>query len=416
MSEDPGADRSAAPRASGPTASPGTEGGTEGGTASATDSNAAPDAARGSVADTAADSGSDTASARPALDKKRSIIGGLVGLAVLVLIFVKVIPQIGSYADALTAIKAMSTGDIALIVAAVLLYNAVYGLPFMAATPGLSYPRSFQLNQAAFAIGNGIPAGGAFGLGVQYAMLASYSVPASASTAAIGAVGVWSIFVTLGLPVLGLLAIWGSHTIDVGAYVYIGALGLGVLVTMIVVFGLVMRSEPLAERLGRFGNRLAAPVMRRFRPDDEFDLVPTVLGFRTDIVDLVRRRWGAITIAQVSVSLTQFLIFYFALRGVQGGAGSTSFLVAFGAFAVAQIGIMIPITPGGLGTVDAFMISLLTAMGVGKGDATAATLVWRAASFVPQIVLGVLSLVTWSRTAARAFAVRPGAAASDPAS
>ena len=68
---------------------------------------------------------------------------------------------------------------------------------------------------------------------------------------------------------------------------------------------------------------------------------------------------------------------------------------------------MIPLTPGGLGTVDAFMIALLTAMGVSSGDATAADLVWRAASFVPQIIIGVLALLTWSRRAARSFAARP---------
>ena len=60
------------------------------------------------------------------------------------------------------------------------------------------------------------------------------------------------------------------------------------------------------------------------------------------------------------MSITQFLIFYVALRGVEGwGSAGTSLLVAFGSFAVAQIGLMIPITPGGLGTVDAAMIALL---------------------------------------------------------
>jgi uncharacterized protein (TIRG00374 family) len=348
----------------------------------------------------------DPAAPRPALDKRRSIIGGLIGLAALVLIFVKVIPQIGSYADAWTAIQAMSAWDVALIIAAVLVYNAIYGLPFMAATPGLSYPRSFQLNQGAFAISNGIPAGGAFGLGVQYAMLASYDVPATVATAAIGAVGVWSIFVTLGLPVFGLLSMWASGKADVGAYIYIGLLGFGVLVAMIVVFALIMRSEPIAVRLGGWATAIARPVMRRFRPGDEVDLVPTVLKFRRDTVDLVTRRWGQITLAQIGVSLSQFLIFYAALRGVEGASSTTSILVAFGAFAVSQIGIMIPITPGGLGTVDAFMIKLLTSMGVDDGTATAATLVWRAASFVPQIAIGVLSLVTWSRRAARTFAGR----------
>ena len=159
-----------------------------------------------------------------------------------------------------------------------------------------------------------------------------------------------------------------------------------------------------AARLGAAGNRLARPVARRMRKARNVDLVPTVLGFRQDIVDLVRHRWAAITVAQLGVSFTQFLILFASLRGVEGGSNKTSFLVAFGAFAVSQIGIMIPITPGGLGTVDAFLIALLTAMGVDSGNATAATLVWRAASFVPQIAIGVLSLVLWSRRAAHTFA------------
>ena len=346
----------------------------------------------------------EAAGPRPALDKKKTAIMAAVGIVALVLIFVKVIPQIGSYEEAFTAIKAMNAFDIAVIVVTVLVYNTVYGFPFMAAVPGLSYPRSFQLNQGAFAISNGVPAGGAFGLGVQYAMLASYEVPPTAATAAIGATGVWSIFVTLGLPVFGLMAIAASGTISAGQYVYIGAIGLGVLVTMVVVFALIMRSEKLAIRIGGWANAVAHPLFKVIKKDAP-DLVPTVVKFRSDTVTLVSRRWHVITVSQVAVSLCQFAIFYASLRGVEGTGTPTPFLVAFGAWAVAQIGIMIPITPGGLGTVDAFMISLLTAMGVSSGDATAADLVWRAASFVPQIIIGVLSLVSWSRTAARKFAV-----------
>ena len=346
----------------------------------------------------------EAAGPQPALDKKKTAIMAAVGLVALVLIFVKVIPQIGSYDEAFKAIEAMNGFDIAIIVVAVLIYNTVYGFPFMAAVPGLAYPRSFQLNQGAFAISNGVPAGGAFGLGVQYAMLASYEVPPTVATAAIGATGVWSVFVTLGLPVFGLMAIAASGAMDVGQYIYIGALGLGALVTMIVVFALIMRSEPLAIRIGGWANALARPVFKLLKKDAP-DLVPAVVKFRTDTVALVTARWHVITVSQVAVSLCQFAIFYAALRGVEGGQTPTPFLVAFGAWAVAQIGIMIPITPGGLGTVDAFMISLLTAMGVSGGDATAATLVWRASSFVPQIIIGVLALVTWSRTAARKFAV-----------
>ena len=142
-------------------------------------------------------------------------------------------------------------------------------------------------------------------------------------------------------------------------------------------------------------------MIARFGKGAHFDAVDQILKFRSDTVDLIRSRWWMITIAQLSVYLLQFLIFFAALRGVEGDHGSTSLLVAFGGFAVAQIGLMIPITPGGLGTVDAFMLSLLTAMGVKTGDATAAVLVWRAASFIPQIAIGVVCLLNWSRRAAK---------------
>ena len=64
----------------------------------------APESAPATSADaTAASAASVTAK----LDKKKSIILGLIGLAVIVLIFWKVIPQIGSYSDALAALEGM---------------------------------------------------------------------------------------------------------------------------------------------------------------------------------------------------------------------------------------------------------------------------------------------------------------------
>lgn len=339
---------------------------------------------------------SDGAAARPALDTKKSVLLGILGLAVIVLIFVRVIPQIGSYKNAVTSMEAMTAGAVAAIALSVLAYLAAYGLPFMAATPGLTYWRSQQVNQAAFAISNGVPAGGAFGLGLQYAMLASYAVEPTLSTAAITAVGVWSIFVTLGLPLLGVAAIALSGH-GTSAYLWSAVVGLVLLALTTLLFAFITSSQSATRHIGSFGNRIAAPFARRLHKGHSVDFVPMLLTLRRDIADLVTHRWSAITGAQLSVSLAQFVIFYVALRGIEGwNSAGTSPLVGFGAFAVAQIGLMIPLTPGGLGTVDAAMIALLSALGVDAGAATAADLVWRAASFVPQIILGVVSIITWS--------------------
>jgi uncharacterized protein (TIRG00374 family) len=346
------------------------------------------------------------------LDKKKSIILGVIGLAIVVIIFVKVIPQIGDYAAAAEALGAMTTMAKIAVAVAVVIYLFAYGFPFMAATPGLKYWKSQQVNQAAFAISNGVPAGGAFGLAVQYAMLTSYSVPGTVATSAITAVGLWSMFVSLGLPILGVAALAMSGG-DL-AYAWVAPVGLAILVVGIGLFVLVMRSESLAVKIGAISNKILNPFRGRIKALKDLDASAPIIKFRSDMYGLLKSRWGQITLAQLSVIMTQFLIFYVALRGVQGwDEPGASVLAAFGAFATAQIMLMVPITPGGLGTVDALIISLLVSMGVSEGEATAADLVWRAASYVPQIIIGIIALISWFRKAGQTYAA--AAPAGDPA-
>jgi uncharacterized membrane protein YbhN (UPF0104 family) len=343
--------------------------------------------------------------ARVGLGKRRVIVLAVVEVAVLALIVFRVMPQVGSYSAAADALRTMSGSALVLIGAAVLVYLLWYGLPFVAAAPGLGYRHAQQLNQAAFAIGNGVPGGGAFGLGVQYAMFASWGYPAFGAASAIAAIGVWSLFVTLGLPVLGVLALVVSGR-AAGPYVLGAVLGLAALVALLVGFALVMRSEAAAHRVGAWGDALVARLPARFRGKVP-SLSAAVVHFRAGITELVRRRWAAITVTQLGVSLAQFVVLYLALRGLEGwDAVGTPLLVVFGGFAVSQLGLLVPVTPGGLGTVDAAMVALLVAFGTAPGVATAAALVWRAASFIPQIVVGVAALALWTRSANRLAAGR----------
>jgi uncharacterized membrane protein YbhN (UPF0104 family) len=342
-----------------------------------------------------------------ALDKKKSIILGIIGLIFIVLIFWKVIPQVtgSGYQAAFAELADMTPLALIIIGVTVLLYLIAYGFPFMAATPGLKYWPSQQVNQAAFAISNGVPAGGAFGLAVQYAMLTSYRIAGSASTAAITAVGLWSIFVSLGLPILGVaaLSIEGGNS----SYNWVAPLGLGILVVVIVGFVLIMRSPKLAVAIGHLGNKLINPLRKHVSKLKDLDLVQPISKFRGDMYDVLRRRWLFLTIAQLAVILTQFAIFYASLRGVEGwdSANGTSPLTAFAAFATSQIMLMVPITPGGLGTTDALMIALLQSMGVSGTVAQAADVVWRMASYLPQIIIGIIALLLWFRRASRTYAV-----------
>ncbi len=335
------------------------------------------------------------------LDRRRSIVGGIVAAAFLVIIFARVIPQVGDYQGAFDSLGALRFLDIAALAAALGTYLAVYGLPYLVAAPGINYLQSEIVNNSRFTIGNGIPGGGALGLAVGYSQLTFYGANPTAATAAIGATGVWASFVTLTLPITGVLAFAMSGR-DIGAFLVPSLVGVAILIGVVVAFTLILRSERSAVRIGAFVDRVIGGLLARFRPSLEVNITDQVLHLRRDIVGLVERRWLAITAASFAVSLGQFLILAVAVSVVS--SGDVDLLAVYGCWAVSQLGILIPVTPGGLGTVDAALIALMVSLDVGvdEGDATAAALLWRATYYFPQILLGLVCIVVWRWQVGRA--------------
>lgn len=328
------------------------------------------------------------------IDKKKSIILGIIAVIFLIIVFFRVIPQIGSYSEAAESLENMTMWSLVALVAAVIFYLWVYGWPFVASTPGLKYKSGFIVNQSAFAVSNGVPGGGAIGLGLQYAQLTSYKTTPTAATASIGATGIWSVFITLFLPVTGVLALTLSGE-GAGNYVIAAVIGVAILIVVVGLFALILKSESNAVRVGHLADKIANWAIHLVKKDKDVDVTSQIVKLRTDIVDLVSKRWAWITISQIAVSWSQFGILYWAMHGVAGDAGAPPLLLVYGCWAISQLGIMIPITPGGLGTVDAAMIGLMVTMGIDTGTATAAALVWRAASYIPQIIIGLVSIFYW---------------------
>ena len=342
----------------------------------------------------------DTSEASSALDKRKTIIGAIVTLVVLVIIFVGLIPKFGSYADAWAQIQGMTPLALALIGVSVLVMLVVYVWPYQAAIPGLPYKPAFVIRQTSFMISNTIPAGGAFGLAIQFAMLASYSVPVAAATAGIAVTSLWSLFMTLTLPVFGVLAALTTAQLE-SQWVWVAIAGIAATVVSIVVMWLILRSEESARRIGNLGNRMLSPVnSRRANP---IDAVGMSIDLRNSTKDVVFDRWRWVTVSNYIVILAQFAVLWFAIEGVLGDAPTTLTLAgAFAAFSISRMASMIPVTPGGLGTVDAALIALLTTFGLTNDEAVASALVWRACSWIPQVSLGVLTFIYWRVAQARA--------------
>lgn len=342
----------------------------------------------------------DTSEASSALDKRKTIIGAIVTIVVLVIIFVGLIPKFGSYADAWAEIQGMSAAALVLIGVSVLIMLGVYVWPYQAAIPGLPYKPAFVIRQTSFMISNTIPAGGAFGLAIQFAMLSSYSVPVAAATAGIAVTSLWSLFMTLTLPVFGVLAALTTGQV-VSQWVWVAMVGVAATAASIVVLWLILRSEESARRIGQFGNRLLSPVNRRRA--NPIDAVGMSIDLRDSTKDVVFLRWRWVTVSNYIVILAQFAVLWFAIQGVLGGQPTALTMAgAFAAFAISRMASMIPVTPGGLGTVDAALIALLTTFGLTNDEAVASALVWRACSWIPQVCLGVLTFIHWRVAQARA--------------
>jgi uncharacterized protein (TIRG00374 family) len=333
--------------------------------------------------------------------RRNQLIAGAVTLITLVIVFAVVLPQLADYGEAWDAIQNMDTPALLLLVVATIANIGIYVWPYQAALPGIGYWPAFVVRQTSFAISNGVPGGGAFGLAVQYTMLGQYGFGSGPATAAIGATSLWNVLVTLGLPVLAVIALIAAGEVQEWV-VSAAVLGLVILGGLIGVLVVLFRSESGARRLGRFGDRVVGGAARLVRREADLDLEGKVVDFRSSTVDLVETRATTITLANVVQQLLQFLVLFIALRGIQAGSDvQTTLIEAFVAYSVGRLGSFIPVTPGGLGTVDAAIAAILVGFGAPESAALAATLVWRVATFFPQIFIGVGTYLFWRRRGRR---------------
>jgi uncharacterized protein (TIRG00374 family) len=186
-------------------------------------------------------------------------------------------------------------------------------------------------------------------------------------------------------------------------YVLMAAIGILAIGVAVVAFTMVLRSEAGARKVGGWADRLVEPLARRFAHGRSPDLSGKILDFRASVVDVMRTRWLLVSLSTLLLQLTSWAVLVLALRGLEAGTGGVrvTWNESLAAFSFARVASFIPITPGGLGTVDAALTGLLTGYGADSSQALAADLVWRAATYVPQVLLGALTFLWWRVTAPR---------------
>ena len=328
----------------------------------------------------------------------KRIIQATVSIIIVGGIFVGVLPKFASYSDVWDTIQNMSSLEL-IGLAVVGIWNIVtYWFVMVAVLPGLRYREAAIVNQASTAVANTIPGGGAIGVGVTYAMYTSWGFGKTDIALSALVSGVWNNFVKLGMPVLALalLALEGGATV---ARIISAVIGLGVLIGALVAFGMVLKSERLARKVGDWLGRVVSRVLRLLKKNPVTHWADAAANFRTQTVGLLHRRWLGLTSATLISHISLYVVLLVTLRNVGVSQDELGWIQVLAAFAFVRLISALPITPGGAGVVELGYTATLT---IGLDPATdaqvvAAVLLFRAVTFFLPIPLGALAYVFWRR-------------------
>jgi uncharacterized protein (TIRG00374 family) len=175
------------------------------------------------------------------------------------------------------------------------------------------------------------------------------------------------------------------------------AVGIAVLAAALVLFGLTLRSDDLAARVGNWSSRAASSLRRVVRKPPVTQWGPSFVRFRSDTVDLLRGRWIPLTAATVVSHLSLYAVLLIALRHVGVSDAEVGWAEVLAAFAFVRLVSALPITPGGLGVVELGLTAALVAAGGDEAQVVAAVLVFRAFTYLLPIPFGALTYLAWRR-------------------
>ena len=225
----------------------------------------------------------------------------------------------------------------------------------------------------------GLASGGALSLG----MFTGAGVSGGRAATGLAGAQLISTATLVALPLLSLPAIIAGLPVarELEAVALIGA-GIFAL-TAIAGVALFALDRPLL-----LAGRLCEGVQRRLRRPPKRGFPERLLEERDEIRDALGRRWWIAVPAAAGNWLLDFLVLWAALEAT-GSAPHAS--LALLAYVVASVLGMIPVTPGGLGFVEAGLTGTLVLAGVPAEQAVLATLAYRVVAYWIHLPLGLLA-------------------------
>jgi uncharacterized membrane protein YbhN (UPF0104 family) len=333
------------------------------------------------------------------------IIRGVISLAVVIAIFVLIIPKIASYSSVWDSLTNLTPGQFAAVVGAMIFNLFTYWWQMQAAMPGLTLGQAAVNNQTGTTISNIVPGGGIIAIGLVVQMFRSWGFTGSQIALELSTTGIWNSFLKLGLPIvaLSILSITGNATT---ALLIPALVGLAILIAAILLFALMLRSKDVAKRVGNAVGAAWSWTRKLVGKPPVTTWGDGAVNFRRDTITLVAKRWLPLTLTTIASHLALFLVLLLSLRFLGVSGNEVSWAQALAVFAFARLLSAAPITPGGVGFVELALIAGLYAAGRHhtdvplaefKAQVAAAALLFRLLTYGIQIPFGGFTYIIWRR-------------------
>jgi uncharacterized protein (TIRG00374 family) len=241
------------------------------------------------------------------------------------------------------------------------------------------------------ALGRVIPGGAATAAAAQYNMLNAADVPRGAIATGLAAATALQIAGLCVLPALALPALLLGVNVP-ATLLETGALALGLFAAMAAIGVAVARSEQILRWVGRTARDITCK-LPKVTPLPA-DLPDRLVANRDEVRErLGDRLWYA---AGAALGRWMFDLLALITALIAVGAQPPLSLVLL-AFVTAQLLAQIPVTPGGIGVVEAGLTATLALAGVSGGDAALATLAYRLVSYWLMLPAGLAAWLVHRR-------------------
>jgi uncharacterized protein (TIRG00374 family) len=298
------------------------------------------------------------------------------------------VPQIGGVRQSLELLGNVDPWFIALgtvLQVGAMLAQAELTRSVLPATHRPGFGDMVRIELSSTAVSHTVPGGTAAGTALGYRLMTRSGVPGPDAAFAVSVRGLGSALVLNALLWMALMISIPTTGFDpVYTTAAVVALLLGGAFAALVL--LLLQERPGTERLVR---RVAAAL-----PFLDEERVPEILRHLAERLRELGRDRGVLVRAtgwSAAYWLGQAVALWVFLAAFGYSADPVSLMVAFG---VANVVGVIPVTPRGLGVLEATLIPLLVGFGAGRTQATLATLAWRFVGFWLPIPAGGLAYLS----------------------